>query len=364
MPTDEKPTVETESLIKKEAERRSVAGSKLIKRELTGYQKAALFLISLDVESATRIFKELDPFEVERITVEISGMKGISATVSDDVMREFHEMTTAREFVVQGGFDYAQSLLEKSFGNLKAADILDKVKSLTHVHGFAMLRQTDPQQLASFLVKEHPQTIALILSNILPEQTAQVLMEFPEELRTDVSYRIATLGKVAPAILKEIEVVLDEVAQSAMNQSVTTIGGAKSVAAILNKSATVTAKNVLENIEQRDAQLAAEIKRLMFLFEDIVFIDDKGIQRILREVDKKDLALSLKVADNKLRDKVYKNMSERAVDMLKEEIEFMGPVRLRDVEQAQTRIVEVVKQLEEREEIIIARSGGGEELFV
>lgn len=346
----------SEQLIKQEAEKRKV--------KLSGAQKAALLLISMDVESATRIFRELEPMEVERITIEISSMRGIPSNVTDEVMQEFQEMTTAREFVVQGGLEYAQTLLEKTFGINKATDIMEKVKALTHVTGFAMLRQTDPQQLASFLSKEHPQTIALILSNILPEQTAQVLLEFPEELRSDVAFRIATLGKVSPQTLKEIEKVLDEIAQNQMNQSISTIGGTKSVAAILNKSTTVTAKSVLENIEQRDVQLAAEIKRLMFLFEDIIFIDDRGIQRILREVDKKDLALALKVAEEKLRTKIFANMSERAVDMLKEELDFMGPVRLRDVESAQTRIVEVVKQLEEREEIIISRRGGAEEVFV
>jgi flagellar motor switch protein FliG len=331
---------------------------------LTSKQKAAIFMLSLDVETATKIMKQLSQDEIENLTVEISGVKGVPSQLIDQVVEEFHQMITAQEFVIQGGIDYAQKLLESSLGFSKAADILEKVKTLTHVKGFGILKKADSQQLASFMQKEHPQTIALILSNLSPDQTASVLTEFPEDLRNNVAMRMATLGKVSPSLLKEVEDVVEEIAKTEIGQSMSSMGGTKSVAAVLNKVNNATAKIILEHIEQNDGQLSQEIKRLMFLFEDLLFIDDRGIQRVLREVDKRELALALKVCDEKLKDKIFKNMSERAQELLKEELQYMGPVRLKEVEAAQTRIVEVVKQLEDQGEIVIAGRGGSEEVFV
>jgi flagellar motor switch protein FliG len=331
---------------------------------LTPRQKAALLMLSLDVESATRVLRQLSQEEIENLTIEISNVKGVSSTLIDKVVDEFHTMIQAQEYVVQGGLDYAQRLLEGSVGFTKATDILEKVKAITHVKGFGILKKADAQQLASFLQKEHPQTIALILSNLSADQTAQVLTEFPDDLRNNVAHRMATLGKVSPSLLSEVEDVVEEIAKSEISQSMSLMGGAKSVASVLNKCNNATAKLILEHIEMQDPQLAGEIKRLMFLFEDLLFIDDRGIQRILREVDKKELALSLKVVDEKLKEKVFKNMSERAQELLKEELQYMGPVRLKEVEEAQTRVVEVVKQLEEQGEIVVAGRGGTEEVFV
>ena len=331
---------------------------------LSSRQKAALLMLSLDVETATRLMRQFSQDEIESLTIEISNVKGVSSNLIDQVMDEFHQMITAQEYVIQGGIDYAQKLLENSIGFSKATDVLEKVKAMTHVKGFAMLKKADPQQLASFLAKEHPQTIALILSNLSADQTAQVLIEFTEELRNNVSFRMATLGKVSPALLAEVEDVVEDIAKTEISQSMSSMGGAKSVAGILNKCNNATAKMILEHIEQQDPQLSMEIKRLMFLFEDLLFVDDRGIQRVLREVDKKELALALKMVDEKLKEKVLKNMSERAQELLKEELQYMGPVRLKDVEAAQTRIVEVVKQLEEQGEIVVAGRGGTEEIFV
>jgi flagellar motor switch protein FliG len=330
----------------------------------TARQKAALLMLSLDVETATKMMRQLSQDEIESLTIEISSVKGVSSGVIDQVMDEFHQLITAQEYVIQGGIDYAQKLLEGSLGFAKATDVLDKVKALTHVRGFGALKKADGGQLASFLQKEHPQTIALILSNLTPDQTAQVLTEFPDELRNNVSYRMATLGKVSPTLLKEVEDVVEEIAQNEISQSLSLMGGAKAVASVLNKCNNATAKTILETIEQQDSQLAMEIKRLMFMFDDLMFVDDRGIQRVLREVDKKELALSLKVCDDKLKEKILQNMSERARDLLKEELQYMGPVRLREVEEAQTRIVDIVKQLEDSGEIVIAGRGGTEEVFV
>jgi flagellar motor switch protein FliG len=331
---------------------------------LTGRQKAAMLLLSLDVDTATKIMKHFSQDEIELLTVEISNVRGVPVQKIDTVVEEYHQLITAQEYIYQGGIDYAQKLLESSVGLNKAAEIIDRVKTLTRVTGFDILKKADAQQLASFLQKEHPQTIALILSNLNPTQTAHVMMEFPDELRDNVAFRMATLGKISPTLLAEVEEVVETIANSEISQGMSTMGGAKSVAAILNKCQTAVAKTILENIEQKEPQLALEIKRLMFLFEDLLYVDDRGIQRVLREVDKKDLALALKVADEKMQQKIYSNMSERARDLLKEEIQFMGPVRLKEVESAQTRIVEIVKALEDQGEIVVAGRGGSEEVFV
>ncbi len=321
-------------------------------------------MLSLDVETATRIMKELTSEEIENLTVEIAGLKGVHSTSIDNVIEEFHQLITAQEYVVQGGWDFAQKLLENSIGPMKAKNVMEKVKTLTHVTGFAMLKKADPRQLASFLQKEHPQTIALVLSNLSGDQTAGVLNELPDDLRNEVAMRIATLGKVSPVLLTEIEEVLSSVAEAEISQNMSSVGGPKSVANVLNKINNATAKRILEYLETRDGNLTNEIKRLMFMFEDLIFIDDRGIQRLLREVDKKDLALSMKVADESLKDKILKNMSERAQELLKEELQFMGPVRLKEVESAQTRIVMIVRQLEDSGEIIVAGRGGKEEVIV
>ena len=331
---------------------------------LSPRQKAAMLMLSLDVETATRLMKQLSQDEVEALTIEIANVRGIPSTLADAVTEEFHHLITAQEYVIQGGIDYAQKLLENSLGFTRATDVLEKVKAMTHVKGFGMLKRADAQQLAGFLQKEHPQTIALILSNLSPDQAALVLNECSENLRNSVSYRMATLGKVSPALLAEVEDVVEEIARTEISQSMSLMGGTKSMASVLNRCNNATAKMILEHIEQQDAQLSGEIKRLMFLFEDLLYVDDRGIQRVLREVDKRELALALKVVDDKLKEKVLRNMSERAQELLKEELQYMGPVRLKEVEGAQTRIVEIVKQLEDQGEIVIAGRGGSEEVFV
>ncbi len=333
-------------------------------KKMTNKQKAALLLLSLDVETATRVMKYLTQDEIEALTIEITNIKGISSEKVDPVVDEYHQLVRAQEYMIQGGIDYAQRLLEQSLGFTKATDVIEKVKLLTQVKGFAMLKKADSEQLANFLQKEHPQTVAFILSNLSADQTATVLAEFDEELRNDVSFRMATLGKVSPTLMAQMEGVLNNVAESEISQNMSVMGGAKLLASILNRCNTATAKMILEHIDQKESQLAGEIKRLMFLFDDLVYIEDRGIQRILREVDKNDLALSLKVADEKLKDKIFNNMSERAKELLKEELSYLGPVRLKEVEAAQTRVVEIVKQLEDQGEIVVAGRGGLEEVFV
>ena len=332
--------------------------------DLPGVQKAAMLIIALNVENAAEIFKHLDSSEIESISTEISKVKNVPSQTVDSVMEEFYNMVTAREYVLEGGIEYAQAVLEKSFGLNRAVEIIEKVKNLTTLRGFDVLKKADSSQLISFLNKEHPQTIALILSHLHPDQTASALKELTEPLRTDVAFRIATLGKISPQTLKQIEKVVDDMAGLNMGQSLSKIGGTKSIAAVLNRTNVSLSKEIMNGIEQKDPNVAYEIKRLMFIFDDIINIQDKDIQKILREVDRKDLALSLKIADEKLKEKIFGNMSERAADLLKEELQYMGMVKLKEVEAAQAKVIDVVKALEESGEIALNLRGGAEEVYV
>ncbi len=336
----------------------------LSKEQINGIQKAALLMIALDIETAAAVLKYLDAEQVEKISAEITKVKNIPSKVVDSIMQDFYDMVTAREYVLEGGLEYAQAILEKSFGMNKAIEIVDKVKSLTTLKGFDVLKKADSVQLVSFLNKEHPQTIALILSHLNPEQTAEALKELSPELRADVAYRIATLGKVSPQTLKQIEKVVDEMAGTTLSQSVSKIGGSKSLANILNRLNVNLTKEILEQIEINDPDVAAEVKRLMFMFEDIINIQDRDIQKILKEVDRKDLALALKVADENLRNKIFSNMSERAADLLKEELQYMGMVKLKEVEAAQSKIIDIIKSLEESGEISLNMRGSKEDVYV
>jgi flagellar motor switch protein FliG len=331
--------------------------------ELTPKQKAAVLLMSLDVDTAAKVFKQLNLEEVEQIALEITNLQDLPQNIVDQVLEEFYHLMTAQSFMLEGGLEYAQQILEKSYGYEKAKEIVEKIRVLTSVRGFSILKKADPQQLANFLTKEHPQTIALILSHLPPDLVAEVLAEFNEQLRIETVLRIAKLGKVSPQLLQEVEHVVDQIAEQTLSQNLASAGGAQLVANILNKSNTTIAKSLLEHIEEKDYGLSLEIKRLMFLFEDIVTLDDRSIQRVLRDVDKRDLALALKVADEKVKQKIFKNMSERAAAVVKEELEFMGPVKLKEVEAAQLRIVDIIKRLEEQEEIVIG-GRGREDIFV
>jgi flagellar motor switch protein FliG len=332
--------------------------------DLKGVKKAALLMIALNADTAAAVIKHLDEETVEKISAEITQVRHIPANVVEEVMEEFYGMITANEFVVEGGLEYAQAVLEKSFGMAKAMEIIERIKTITSLHGFDVLKKADSTQLVNFLQKEHPQTIALILAHLPPDQTAETIKELPEEIRADVIYRIAKLGKISPQILKQIERVVDETAGLSINQQVSKLGGPKTVASILNRTSVSLNKEILALIEEKDEETANEIKRLMFLFDDIVHLTDKDVQRILKEVDRKDLSLALKIADESVKEKIFNNMSERAAELLKEELQFMGPVKLKEVEQAQARIVDVIKMLEEQEEITISFRGGAEEVYV
>lgn len=274
--------------------------------QLSPRQKAALLLLALDVETAAKVFQGLRQQDIEQVSVEIAALDAVPKEITAKVIEEFYNVLVSREYMLTGGVEYARLLLERTFGPEKSRELLEKVKMLSTVRGFDILKKADPQQLASFLSKEHPQTIALLLSHLPTNQSAEVLERFPDDLRTDVIIRIATLGKVSPTIVQQIEQVVDQIAEQTLSQNLATAGGAQIVASILNLSPPAIAKTIMEQIEQTNPQLAQDIKRMMFLFEDILLIDDRGVQRILRDVDRRDLVLALRGADERLRAKIFK----------------------------------------------------------
>jgi flagellar motor switch protein FliG len=330
---------------------------------LTGKQKAAILLISLGPEVSASVYKHLSEEEIEKLTLEISGVRKVEANKKDEIIEEFHHIAMAQDFISQGGIAYAKQVLEKALGEEKATSIIQRLTSSLQVRPFDFARKADPGQILNFIQNEHPQTIALVLSYLEPVQSGQILSELPQELQADVARRIAVMDRTSPEIINEIEQILERKLSSTVTQDYTQTGGIEAVVEVLNGVDRSTEKTILDSLEIQDPELAEEIKKRMFIFEDIVTLDNRAIQRVIRDIENDDLMLSLKVASEEVRGIVFKNMSKRMVDTFKEEMEYMGPVRLRDVEEAQSRIVGVIRRLEEAGEIVIAR-GGGDDIIV
>jgi len=331
--------------------------------KLNGIQKAAIVLISLGADLSARVLKKsFSEDEMEKITGEISLFENIPRDVQRAVLEEFLQFSQAREYLMRGGFDYAKELLEKAMGNQKALEILEKVSVNIQNVPFSSLRKTEAKHLFNFIRDEHPQTIALILTYLHPEQASLILAALPPEQQSDVARRVAIIDRIAPEVIKEVEKVLERKMSMIVTHHDQNTGGIKTLVNILNRVDRSTEKTILEELETNDPELADEIRKLMFVFEDIIKLHDVAIQRVLREVDQKDLAKAMRGSNEDVANRIYKNMSKRAADMLREEIQFMGPVRLRDVEEAQQRIVQVIRRLDEAGEIIVAR--GGEDAIV
>ncbi|MTI80193.1 MAG: flagellar motor switch protein FliG [Firmicutes bacterium] len=331
--------------------------------DISGEEKAAILLMSLGADLSSKILKHgFNDDEIERITGAITDMDSISNDATGKVVDEFYQLQQARNYLLSGGVDYAKDLLEKTVGPVKSQEILEKLKqSMQHVP-FQKLRKSDPRQLISFIRDEHPQTIAFVVAHLKPDQSAVVLSELNPEVQADVARRVAVLDRTSPEVAKEIEKVLEEKLSTVSSTEETVAGGVKSLVNILNKVDRSTEKSIFEHLEGSDPDLAEEVRRLMFIFEDIVKLHDVSIQKVLREVDTKELAMAMRGANKDVNERIFKNMSKRASEMLREEIEYMGPVRLRDVEQSQQKIVNVIRKLEESGEIVISR--GGEDALI
>ena len=331
--------------------------------ELTGVQKAAVLLITLGPEKSASIFKHLKEEEIEELTLEIANTRSISPQEKEDVLNEFYQVCLAQQYIAEGGIGYAKELLEKALGEQKAQDVITNLTASLQVRPFEFIRKTDPSQVLNFIQDEHPQTIAMILSYLSPTQSAMILGALTPEKQADVAKRIAMMDRTSPDVIKEVERVLERKLSSLLNQDYTIVGGVDAIVDILNTVDRGTEKHIMESLEIEQPELADEIRKKMFVFEDILLLDDRAIQRVLRDVDNNDLGIALKGANEEVQNVIFKNLSKRLSAMIKEDMEFMGPVRMKDVEEAQQKIVGIIRKLEDSAEIVISR-GGGDEIVV
>jgi len=331
--------------------------------KLTGLQKSAVLLISLGPERSAAIFKHLKEEEIEELTLEIANTRSITPQLKDEVINEFYQVCLAQQYIAEGGIGYAKELLEKALGTEKAMDVIGKLTASLQVKPFEFIRKTEPSQLLNFIQDEHPQTIALILAYLSPQQASIIIAALPQERQADVAKRVAMMDRTSPDVIKEVEKILESKLASLVNQDYTIIGGVDQVVEILNAVDRGTEKHIMETLEIEEPELADEIRKKMFVFEDILLLDDRAIQRVLHDVDNNDLALALKGSNEQVQNAIFNNLSKRLAAMIKEDMEFMGPVRMKDVEEAQQKIVNIIRKLEDSAEIVISR-GGGDEIIV
>ena len=331
--------------------------------EITGVQKAAILLIALGPDKSSNVFKHLKEDEIEQLTLEIANTRSVSPAMKDAVLDEFYEVCLAQQYIAEGGIGYAKDLLEKALGSERAKDVIGKLTASLQVRPFEFVRKTDASQLLNFIQDEHPQTIALILSYLSSNQASAIISALAPDKQTDVAKRIAQMDRTSPDVIKEVEKVLEQKLASLVNHDYTIVGGVDSIVDILNTVDRGTEKHIMESLEIEDPELADEIRKKMFVFEDILSLDDRSIQRVLREVDNNELAVALKGSNEEVQNLIFSNLSKRLATMIREDMDFMGPVRMKDVEEAQQKIVNIIRKLEDSAEIIISR-GGGDEIVV
>ncbi len=337
--------------------------ARMTEDKINGTQKAAILLIALGPEKSSMVFKHLKEDEIEELTLEIANTRSITPQIKDAVINEFYEICLAQQYIAEGGIGYAKELLEKALGSDKAMDVIGKLTASLQVKPFEFIRKTDASQLLNFIQDEHPQTIALILSYLSPGQASSIIASLTPDRQADVAKRIAMMDRTSPDVIKEVEKVLESKLASLVNQDYTIIGGVDAVVEILNAVDRGTEKHIMESLEIEEPELADEIRKKMFVFEDVLLLDDRAIQRVLRDVDNNDLAIALKGSNEQVQSAIFNNLSKRLAVMIKEDMEFMGPVRMKDVEEAQQKIVNIIRKLEDSAEIVISR-GGGDEIIV
>lgn len=338
-------------------------GKVALKQAVSGRQKAAMLLITLGPEKSAKIFKYLKEDEIEQLTLEIANIRAISPQAKQDVLNEFYEVCLAQEYIAEGGIEYAKQILEKALGPENAMEVINRLTVSLQVRPFDFARKTDASQLINFLQSEHPQTIALILSYLRPNQASGVLASLSSEKQADVARRIALMDRSSPDVIKAVEREFEKKLSSLIVEDYTTVGGIDSIVEIINLVDRGTEKNIMETLDMDDPELAEIIKKKMFVFEDILSLDNRSIQRILREVDNHELAVALKGSTEEVKEIIFSNISSRLADMIAEDLEYMGPKRIKEIEEAQQKIVNIIRKLEETGEIIISR-GGGDEIIV
>ena len=331
--------------------------------KMSGLQKSAILLIALGPEKSANLFKHLKEEEIEELTLEIANTRSITPQIKEGIIEEFYQLCLAQQYIAEGGIGYAKELLEKALGTEKAMSVIGKLTASLQVKPFEFVRKTDASQLLNFIQDEHPQTIALILSYLSPMQASLIISALPPERQADVAKRVAMMDRTSPDIIKEVEKILESKLANLVNQDYTIIGGVDAVVEILNAVDRGTEKHIMETLEIEEPELADEIRKKMFVFEDILLLDDRSVQRVLRDVDNNDLAVALKGANENVQATIFNNLSKRLAAMIREDMEYMGPIRMKDVEEAQQKIVNIIRKLEDSAEIVISR-GGGDEIVV
>lgn len=340
------------------------SGKKGAAADLSGREKAAILLVSLGQEASSEILRQIgDQDDLEQITMEIANLGRVEPEVSKAVIEEFYTVYQASRNAANGGVDIARDLLSKALGPERAAELLGRLTDQLATIPFEFMRRIEANQLLNFIQNEHPQTIALICAYLKPEQSALIIGGLSPEAQSDVAARIALMDRTSPAIIREVERILERKFSAVVSQDYFNAGGVKNLVEVLNRADRSTEKTIIEALEEQNPELADEIKKLMFVFEDIVMLDDRSIQRVLKDVESKDLALALKGSNDEVKTKIFKNMSERMAGMIQDELGYMGPVRLKDIEEVQQKVVAVIRKLEEGGEIVIARGGADELVY-
>ncbi|MGF1632331.1 MAG: flagellar motor switch protein FliG [Phycisphaerae bacterium] len=334
------------------------------KRKVTGVRKAAVLLLTLDEDQAAEILRRLGPQQVEEVSREIASLEEIDLPTRKEVFHEFYQLALAAHYISEGGLEHAKSLLSKSLSPEAADRMIKQVTQQVQTHPFSFLQKAESENLLTFIQDEHPQTIALILAHLSPQQSSEVLVGLPAQKQIEVVKRIANMEQTNPEVIKEVEKGLEHRLSDIVSQSFEKSGGVDTVAEMLNLADRATEKGIMEGLEAEDPDLVEQIRRLMFVFEDIMLVNDKGIQSVLKDVDNETMALSLKTASEELKNKIFKNMSDRAAKLIQEDMQYMGPVRVSDVEAAQQKIVDTVRRLEDSGEIVITGRGGEKEMVV
>jgi len=330
---------------------------------MTTTQKVAALLIAMGPSIATEVLKNIpEDSLIEQITLDIASLNKVPYEIMNEVLEEFHTFFRASNFLNRGGLDYAKKLLSEAYGEQKASQLLERLVSSNN-NPFQSFNDADPVQLATSFQNENPQLIALILAYLRPEKSAMVLSNLPEALQSTVAMKIAEMDRTNPEILTEVEKIIESKFSSVMSQDFSKAGGVEALADILNRTDRGAERRIMEILESVDLDMAERIRELMFVFEDIIKLDDRSIQRVLREVETKDLSLALKGSNQDVKDKIFKNMSERASAMLKDDMEYMGPVRSKEVQEAQTKVVAVIRALESTGEITIFRDDEEDDLI-
>jgi flagellar motor switch protein FliG len=332
--------------------------------ELTGVRKSAVLLLSLSQDDAAQILKRLPPEAVEEVSREIASLGEVAVVARSEVFGEFYNLALANSYLGEGGLEYAKTLLRKSLSEEDASRVIKQVTQQVQTTPFSFLQKAESENLLTFIQDEHPQTIALILAHLPAQKASEILVGLAGQKQIEVVKRVANMEQTNPEVIKEVERGLEYRLSDIVSQTFEKAGGVDTVAEILNLADRSTEKGIMEGLEAEDPDLVEQIRRLMFVFEDILLVNDKGIQSVLKEVDNEELSLALKTASQELKDKIFKNMSERAAQLIAEDMQYMGPVRVSDVEGAQQKIVDVVRRLEDAGEIIIAGRGGEKEMVV